>query len=154
MPLIRFPGKTPLTLGPHEGQLAPCGDRPNCVCSQFGGDAPADVSPHYIRPLLFDGDPYDAMTRLIAVLLNLPSAHIVTQTRDYVHVEFERLVFGCIGLLDDAEFLLDSQARVIHVRAAARLGYSDLGINRARIEELRVAFDEADDATESSIPED
>ena len=42
--------------------------------------------------------------------------------------------------VDDAEFLLDRSNRMIHVRSASRLGYSDLGTNRRRIEELRSQF--------------
>jgi len=38
---------------------------------------------------------------------------------------------------DDAEFLLDRERRLIQLRSASRLGYSDLGLNRRRIEEIR-----------------
>lgn len=38
--------------------------------------------------------------------------------------------------MDDTEFQLDPSG-VIHVRSAARLGYSDLGVNRRRVEAIR-----------------
>lgn len=151
--LLKIVGKAPLTLGVHEGRLAPCPEAPNCVNSQYGGDSPGDVAAHHVPPFAFEGDPYEAMTRLVAVLLSRPEARIVRQTRAYLHVEFERRLFGIIGLVDDTEFLLDAEAQVIHLRAASRLGFLDFDANRSRIEELRVAFDEADDQDGSSLPE-
>ena len=47
--------------------------------------------------------------------------------------------------MDDVEFLLVASEQVIHVRSASRLGITDFGVNRARVEELREAFDEADE---------
>jgi uncharacterized protein (DUF1499 family) len=39
--------------------------------------------------------------------------------------------------VDDAEFWFDPAAGVIQVRSASRLGKSDLGVNRERIESIR-----------------
>ena len=44
--------------------------------------------------------------------------------------------------MDDVEFLLDKNANVIHVRSASRLGESDLGVNRTRIETIRAKFNQ------------
>jgi uncharacterized protein (DUF1499 family) len=38
------------------------------------------------------------------------------------------------------EFHFDDQAQLIHVRSASRVGYSDMGVNRRRIEAIRVAL--------------
>jgi uncharacterized protein (DUF1499 family) len=46
-----------------------------------------------------------------------------------------------LNYTDDIEFYLDEQAGVIHVRSASRLGHSDLGANRKRIEAWRQRFD-------------
>jgi len=43
-----------------------------------------------------------------------------------------------LGFVDDVEFYCDGL--VIQVRSASRLGYSDLGVNRKRVEEIRRAF--------------
>jgi uncharacterized protein (DUF1499 family) len=45
-----------------------------------------------------------------------------------------------MGYIDDVEFALDTNASVIHVRSASRLGESDLGLNRKRVEAIRTAF--------------
>jgi uncharacterized protein (DUF1499 family) len=47
-----------------------------------------------------------------------------------------------MGFVDDVEFLLDDSAKVIHVRSASRLGESDLGVNRKRIETIRAKLNE------------
>jgi len=43
--------------------------------------------------------------------------------------------------VDDVEFWLDPVGGVIHVRSASRVGQSDFGANRARIEALRAKFE-------------
>jgi uncharacterized protein (DUF1499 family) len=47
-----------------------------------------------------------------------------------------------MGFVDDVEFFLDEGANVIHVRSASRLGQSDLGVNRKRVETIRAKFNE------------
>ena len=42
-----------------------------------------------------------------------------------------------MGYVDDVEFFLNRPAGVIHARSASRLGRSDFGVNRARIESIR-----------------
>jgi uncharacterized protein (DUF1499 family) len=44
--------------------------------------------------------------------------------------------------VDDVEFWIDAKNQVIHFRSASRVGHSDLGANRARMESIRKAFGE------------
>ena len=62
-------------------------------------------------------------------------ARVVEVTDRYLHAEFTTPVFRFV---DDVEFLLAADA--IHVRSASRLGWSDFGVNRRRVERLRRAF--------------
>ena len=124
----------PSALGLLNGRLNPCPDKPNCVCSQ-GSDAE-----HQIDPLKFTGTASDAKTRLKKALDQLPRNKIITETDSYLHVEFTSLV---MRFVDDAEFLIDAPNQVIHVRSASRIGQSDLGVNRMRVETLRTAFKDA-----------
>lgn len=121
-----FAGSTPPGLGAVDGRLAECPARPNCVSSQARDDA------HRISPLEFVGEGSQAMARLARVIAADPGARIVEQRPDYIHATFQTPV---MGFVDDVEFLL--QVRTIDVRSASRLGYSDLGVNRNRIEALR-----------------
>jgi uncharacterized protein (DUF1499 family) len=47
-----------------------------------------------------------------------------------------------MGFVDDVEFLIEPNTQVIHVRSASRLGQSDLGVNRQRIEMIRAKLSE------------
>lgn len=109
-------------LGVRYGTLAPCPSSPNYVSSR------ANDERHRIVPLCFSGDPDAAFTRLKHILPLRPDTKIVKETDRYLRVEFRTL----LGFVDDGEFLLDTNEGCIHVRSASRLGYSDLGKNRAR----------------------
>ena len=121
----------PPTLGATAGRLLPCPDSPNCVCSQ---DPDAD---HQIAPLAFTGPGPAALARLKAVVLAQPRAKLTGERDGYLRAEFTSRIFRFV---DDVEFLLDEPAKVIHVRSASRVGHSDLGVNRKRVEQLREAF--------------
>ena len=121
----------PGNLGPSEGRLSPCGKSPNCVSSQT-----ADPQ-HAVAPLEFTGDPARAFEQLESIVARLPRTQIVAQTGDYLHAECTTRVFRFV---DDLEFLLDGPAGLIHVRSASRAGYSDLGVNRRRVETIRSLF--------------
>ena len=122
-------GERPNNLGVRDGRFTSCPDSPNCVSSQV-----ADTG-HRIEPLVFS-DPADvALARLKSLLSGRKDTKIIEERPDYLRVEFHTILF-----VDDGEFLLDAGQQCIHVRSASRLGYSDLGKNRSRIEELRRQF--------------
>jgi uncharacterized protein (DUF1499 family) len=127
-------GERPQNLGVHDGALVPCPAYPNCVSSR------ADDKRHRIEPLFFSDDPDAAFTRLKRILSLRTDTTIVKETDHYLWVEFRTR----LGFVDDGEFLLDPVGRCIQVRSASRLGYSDLGKNRARLEEIRSRIAEAE----------
>jgi uncharacterized protein (DUF1499 family) len=120
-------GEPPGNLGVRGGLLAPCPSSPNCVSSR------ADDQRHRIEPLRFTGDPAGALARLRGILAGREDTTLVREESGYLRVEFRTR----LGFVDDGEFLLDSDGVCIHVRSASRLGYSDLGKNRSRLEEIR-----------------
>lgn len=119
-------GTPPDNLGLRDGRLAPCPASPNCVSSQ-AGDAE-----HHVEPLPLRGTPSQTRARLLAVLTREPRVRLVEQGDQYLRAEFTSRV---LRFVDDVEFLLGEQA--VDVRSASRLGYSDFGVNRQRIEHLR-----------------
>ena len=121
----------PKNLGENNGRLAPCPTSPNCVSTQN-----AD-SQHTIEAIAFEGPPEDAMRKLKAVLAVMPRMEIVSESESYLHAEATSLIFR---FRDDVEFVIDRQANLIHFRSASRVGKSDLGANRKRMEEIRKAF--------------
>ncbi len=118
-------GEAPQNIGVANGQLTPCPDSPNCV-SSFASD-----ETHSIAPLNAD------IAAIEAVLLGLERTNIVNKQGNYLYAEFTSRL---MGFVDDVEFLYDPASRVTHVRSASRLGYSDLGANRERIEAIRAAL--------------
>jgi uncharacterized protein (DUF1499 family) len=126
-----FSGTRPATLGVKDGRLAPPNARPNNVHSQIDRELDPE---HYIAPLAIPGDPDRAFAALVKIVGALERATIVTERADYLHVE---TASKTMGFVDDNEFYLDRRVRVIHVRAAARLGVRDFNANRDRIELIR-----------------
>lgn len=115
-------GEPPQNIGPGDGQLAACPESPNCVSSFAEDDS------HRIEPLPATIDEVEA------VLLVFERSNIVASQDNYIYAEFTSRMMGYV---DDVEFLYDPEAGVTHVRSASRLGYSDLGANRRRIETIR-----------------
>ena len=121
-----------VTLGIEDGALAPCpAETMNCVNSR--SDRPYSA----IEPLRFDGTKEEAKARIKSILEAMPRTELVSEDKDYVHFTDRSAVFGFV---DDVEFQFDEQARIIHFRSAARLGYGDLGVNRSRMEAIREAL--------------
>ena len=122
-------GERPNNLGFREGLLAVCPTSPNCVSSQ------AEDEKHRIAPLTFSGDADAAFARLKLLLGQRPDVTMREELPGYVRVELRTLLF-----IDDGEFVLDRARSVIQVRSASRIGYSDLGKNRSRLEDIRRQF--------------
>jgi len=114
--------------GVVDGRLAPCPGSPNCANSED----PAKV--FRVEPLAFSGDPQAAFRTLVAFLEAEPRVDLVLVEDDYAHAVFRTAL---LRFRDDVEFRLDAASSVIQVRSASRLGFSDLGANRRRIESLR-----------------
>lgn len=128
-----FAGKRPSNLGVRDGKLAPCPSTPNCVCSQ------SEDAGHKIEPLTYKSTPQVAFSQLKQAIESQPRTKIITQTSNYLYAEFTSAI---MKFVDDVEFYLDEDAKVIHVRSASRLGQSDLGVNRKRIETIRAKLQE------------
>lgn len=121
----------PADLWRNTGTFAACPPRPNCVSSV------ASDSDHAIAPLRYSGTAAAARERLIAALAAMPRNRIEYATPEYLHVVF---VSRLLRFRDDVEFLIGDG--VIQVRSRSWIGYSDLGVNRARVERLRALFEQ------------
>jgi uncharacterized protein (DUF1499 family) len=113
--------------------LKPCPASPNCVSSDSADDN------HAVAPLKFNGHAEKAWQAAKDALLTLPRTRIVADTGQTLHAECRSAVFGFV---DDVEFELRADQGIIAVRSASRVGYSDFGVNRRRIETVRAAFNE------------
>lgn len=130
--LLSGMAKRPENLGVRDGQLAACPETPNCVSTR------ATAPPHAIEPIHFMGSGEQAIERLLGIVENQPRATIVTAEGNYLYAEFTSRIFRFV---DDVEFLVDEAEQVIHFRSASRVGRSDLGANRQRMESIRLLFE-------------
>ncbi|NJR69000.1 MAG: DUF1499 domain-containing protein [Synechococcales cyanobacterium CRU_2_2] len=131
--MFKFSGTRPSNLGVKDGKLAPVPSSPNCVSSQA---APADAE-HYIEPLKFSGSGGEAIAQLRSILQTLERTEIITENPNYLYAEFTTKLMGYV---DDVEFYADDATQTLHVRSASRLGKSDLGLNRKRLDAIRAKF--------------
>lgn len=125
-------GRTmPEGLGLNNNTLAECPDKPNCVSTQSKKEeAKIDAIKYMV-------DDKTAYKLLLKVIENNKLANVVSKTTNYIHAAYytKRKVF-----IDDVEFYIDADANLIHFRSASRVGHSDLGVNRKRMEKIRNEF--------------
>ena len=109
--------------------LAPCPSSPNCVSTQ------ATDQSHQIMPYRYRHNLATAKDTLKTIVNRLPRTRLVEENDGYLHYEFTSLL---LRFVDDVEFVFDEATKTIHFRSASRTGYSDLGVNRRRMEDIRV----------------
>jgi uncharacterized protein (DUF1499 family) len=117
--------------GGTDDRLSPCPKSPNCVSSLSEDES------HYVAPLAYETTLEEAREKLILIINSMKHSEIVTAETNYIHAIFKSALFRFV---DDVEFSFDDQRKVIDVRSASRTGYSDLGVNRKRVEEIRKRF--------------
>ncbi|MCO4744196.1 MAG: DUF1499 domain-containing protein [Proteobacteria bacterium] len=105
-------------------RLAPPPKTPNCVHSNVASKRHA-----YIEPLPIPAGGFEAAKK---IALGMPRSELSETAEGYAHLVFTTAVFR---FKDDLE--LELAEDVIHVRSASRVGKSDLGKNRKRVEALR-----------------
>jgi len=119
---------------PDAFPLKDCPDRPNCVSSIAKNQA------RHVAPFAYACERRQAVEVLVQVLSEQPRTTIVEKREDYLHAEFRSRIFRFV---DDVEFYFPVEQPLVHVRSASRVGYSDMGVNRKRVERLRASFSEA-----------
>ena len=120
-------------LGISEGRLRACPKGSlNCVCSQ------SDVNA--LSPIHYSGKADDALERMESIISASPGGSVVDRAPNYLHAEFRTRFFRFI---DDVEILAEPEQSVLQIRSASRVGKSDFGANRERVESLRCQFEAA-----------
>jgi uncharacterized protein (DUF1499 family) len=113
-------------------RFAACPDSPNCVSTQ---QANRD---QLMQSLDWQGPPSEAVDAVRQIVAkNFDRAKLIDEQENYLRFEFTSLIFRFV---DDVEFLVDEQATSIHFRSASRVGRSDLGANRRRMDRFVKAW--------------
>jgi len=124
----------PPELGLIDGKLRPCPDTPNCVCSE----ASHTDAMHFIEPIPVPADRADTAWEKLLEAVQGEGGEVKLQSDGYMHATFTSMIFRYV---DDVEARLDDDAGLIHLRSASRVGHSDLGANRKRIEGIRKRYE-------------
>ena len=114
-----------------DGRLGPCPSSPNCVCSESGAEGEARIAAFEVPPGVAPVGAFEALADVVGA-----RAEVTDRAEGYLRAVFKTRL---MRFRDDFEARLDAEAGRIHVRSASRLGYSDLGANRKRVEALRSA---------------
>ncbi len=117
----------PANLGVEQGRLAPCPASPNCVSTQAQDDQKK------MAPIPFSCGEDEVILKIADYVKSKQRTKIIEQTTTYLGTVFRTRL---IGYPDDVEFLVDGDDKVVHFRSASRIGYSDLGTNRRRMEKI------------------
>ena len=120
-------------VGVLNGQLMPCPNSPNCVCSEDSEDS---ASSAYIPPFLFAGSVETAWANLKQIVVS-SGGTIHSDENFYLLASYTT---KWLRFVDDVEFRMDAENKRIHVRSASRVGHSDFGANKKRVEMLRELF--------------
>lgn len=138
-----FSGSAPGNLGVRDGRLKPPAKTPNSVSSQ-AELWPDVVQKDYaqIAPIVLvtssaeggAGDGKATIAKIAQVVEGLPGARVVERRDDYLYAQFTTAL---MRFVDDVEFWFEPGTKFIQVRSASRLGQTDFGVNRARIESVR-----------------
>lgn len=120
-------------LDTSDATLAPCPSSPNCVSSQ------ATDADHFVEPLSGASTPAEARAALTRVLSNVNRIEWSSSSDRHIRAAFTSLIFRFV---DDVVFIIEDDGNIA-VRSASRMGHSDLGANRNRVERLRKQFSQA-----------
>ncbi len=131
--LFTILGKKSQTMVPEvglvDGHLRPCPLSPNCVSSLA-----TDVL-HKVEKIQLQKPFSEVRDRLLMILTVEMEGRVKKDEQHYVHLEFHSRFFGFV---DDFEFFAENaDAKELEIRAASRVGRSDLGVNRRRVEQFR-----------------
>ncbi|WP_037071103.1 DUF1499 domain-containing protein [Psychromonas arctica] len=119
--------------GLKQGQLQACTSIENCVFSEN-----IDGAENNIQPFAFDGEKAVFLTQLKTSVESM-GGKIVDIEDGYIAATFTSAIFGFV---DDLELRV-SDDHLLHFRSASRVGKSDLGANKKRVEALKLLLQRA-----------
>ena len=111
-------------------ELAVCGSKPNCVSSmQDSSDE------HYIEPIELAAGAKEERVDSVVAVIESAGGKVTANDGRIIQATFTS---GIFKFVDDVQIRIDTDK--LQVRSSSRVGHSDLGANRKRIERLRQAL--------------
>jgi uncharacterized protein (DUF1499 family) len=121
--------KVPATI---QSRLQVCPDKPNCINTEY-----PDNKSHYMPALDY---PIQQTQQVIAIAKDIivqMGGEVIDEDNHYLAATFTSSVFRFV---DDFEIRQSNSSAKLHIRSASRLGYSDFGVNKRRVEKFTVLF--------------
>lgn len=122
------------TMNSSSYTITPCSFAPHCVSSKNAAD-----SSRHVDAFKFNGSADLAQAALLQVLRSDNEARIESDAMPVIHATFR----STLGFVDDVTFVFQADANLIDVKSTSKIGYYDFGVNRRRVEGLRMAFSTA-----------
>jgi len=117
-------------LGLTGGRLKGGNNKPNWVCSESVNRGDAS---HYVNPINYNQESKDAWDSVKRIIFLSGGKIVKEDDGKYLHATY---VSQLLRFVDDLELRLDETNKVIQLRSSSRVGYSDLGVNRKRVEKI------------------
>lgn len=127
--VLIYNSKSQIAGGLVNGKLLKCSDKPNCVSSEYNVD-----KEHYISPINIEQSIDDESLTILKGIIEELGGNIQSTTETYIAAIFSSSIFRFV---DDLEVRIDFDQNKIHLRSESRLGYSDFGVNRKRIDAIK-----------------
>uniref|UniRef100_A0A5Q0TEI9 DUF1499 domain-containing protein n=2 Tax=Vibrionaceae TaxID=641 RepID=A0A5Q0TEI9_9VIBR len=108
---------------PHAPML--CSSKPNCVSTQ------ETRKDYQVAPFVLTSSDI-SLSQIETVALSFPRTETIEKNDDYLHLTFTSLV---LRFTDDVEIV--KEGIHLHIRSKSRVGHSDFGVNRERLQKLR-----------------
>ena len=106
-------------------KLAPCSEKPNCICTEYPDD-----KAHFSGAINTSAADMDSIIKAIH-----STGGVVNVTSDnYIAATYTSKIFNYVA---DFEIRIDKKNNLIHIRSASRVGHSDMGANLKRINHFK-----------------
>jgi len=125
---LGYKSQTGTARGLVNSKLTPCSNKPNCICTEYPDD-----KTHFTDAIKFDSVEIDNIIKVI----ESTGGRIVKSTDHYIAATYTS---GLFKYVDDFEIRMDTQAKLLHIRSASRVGHSDMGANLKRVENFKRVF--------------
>ncbi|MBD3256410.1 MAG: DUF1499 domain-containing protein [Candidatus Lokiarchaeota archaeon] len=120
-------------IGLKNGTFYPCPEKHVCVSTQSS----PDNKRHFIEPISYEGSKQEAKEKILDIVKSMKRTEIVDQGENYIHCTFTSMIFRFV---DDVEFLIDDNSKLIHFKSQSRIGGYDWNANRKRMEKIRTLY--------------
>jgi len=129
---INFLSNNSISTGLIEGKLKKCPNKPNCINTEYH----EDIS-HYVTPLDYPLSKSKLIILLSKETIIEMGGEIVFEEKNYLAAKFTSAFFRFV---DDFEVRCCDELNQLHIRSASRIGYSDFGVNKHRVERFSIKF--------------